>query len=113
MPCQLIYLTDKPVRETGPNKRQDLRLSVDLGGASELDLVATIYEGTDVTIRVLTGMHIESDIGWVAAGSDFDLTTAIPSVKQHITGLLRYVRWELVTSGTTTFTIAGMARSLC
>ena len=111
MPSQLIYITDKPLRETGP-KKADLRLSVDVGAMTELALVATVYEGTDVSLRVLTGLQLESDLGWTTLGT-FSLLSANGADKQVWTGLLRYVRWEVVSSGTATFMIAGIARSCC
>ena len=111
MPSQLIYLSNKPIRETGP-KKADLRLSVDVGGMSELALVATVYEGIDVSLRVLTGMQLESDLGWTTLGT-FSLLSANGADKQVWTGILRFVRWEVVSSGTTTFMIAGVARSCC
>jgi hypothetical protein len=41
------------------------------------------------------------------------LTTASPASKIVVTGLLRYARWEMTSSGTATFMIAGIARANC
>jgi hypothetical protein len=109
---QLIYLTDEPVRVTGPNVKQDLRLAIDVGAFDQLDLGLVVYEGTDVSLRILTGMQVESDLGWLTADT-FALTQQNGGDKMSVTGLLRYVRWELVSSGTATFMIAGIARSSC
>jgi len=102
-------LTDKPVRMTAPGK-QDLRLVFDGGPYDECDLLLTVYEASvNVTIEILTSMQNESEQGWVSAGT-FSSTGANTALKLNIKNFLRYLRWNLQTSATTTFLIQGMGR---
>jgi hypothetical protein len=107
--ARLAYLTDKPVRVLDPEK-QPLRLAVDVGDVDELDLLLVVYEGIDVTVKIITGMQTESELGWVDAGS-FTTVGANEAAKLNLTNLLRYVRWEVTSVREATFTIAGIARN--
>ena len=106
---QLVYLTDKPVRVTAAQK-QDLRLAVDVGAVDELDLLLTVHEGSSVSVKVITGMQLETDTGWVTLAT-FSALSATDSEKQNLVNLLRYIRWEVTSSGDATFMLSGMARS--
>ena len=107
---QLVYLTDKPVRVTSAQK-QELRLAVDVGAVDEMDLLLTVHEGSSVSVKVITGMQIENgDVGWVDVAS-FTALSATQSEKKNLVNLLRYVRWEVTSSGNATFMLSGMARS--
>jgi hypothetical protein len=107
---QLVYLTDKPVRVTAA-QTQDLRLAVDVGAVDELDVLLTVLEGTSVSVKLICGMALDDDsLGWVDLVS-FSALNATQSEKKNVTGLLRYVRWEVTSSGNATFMLSGMARS--
>lgn len=111
--ADIVMVTLKPVRETGPNKRQELRLAVDVSAYDELDFLITCYEstgGSAIVVNLLTGMQLESETGWISAGA-FPSTAANAANKANFKNLLRYVRYELVTGSTTaTFHINGIGR---
>jgi hypothetical protein len=110
--ADIVMVTQKPVRETGPNKKQDLRLAVDVSTWDELDLLLTCYENTGggtITVNLLTGMQMESETGWISAGA-FPATAANAANKANFKNLLRYVRYELVGSTTATFLVNGVGR---
>lgn len=116
MPAQFT-LTPQPVRLSATGK-QSLVQALDIGAYDEADvlLVVSAIEGTGgptATIRLITGMQIESEDGWVIAGA-FTAATAVGAQKVHFDGLLKYLRWELLTLGGTTpsvvFSLNGMLR---
>ena len=106
---QLVYLTDKPVRVTAAQK-QNLRLAVDVGAVDEIDLLLTVHEGSSVSVKVITGMQLDDEVGWVDVAS-FSALSATQSEKKNLVNLLRYIRWEVTSSGNATFMLSGMARS--
>jgi hypothetical protein len=106
---QLVYVTDKPVRVSAAQK-QELRLAVDIGAVDELDVLLTVHEGSSVGVKVITGMQLESETGWVDVVA-FTALSATQSEKKNLVNLLRYVRWEVTSSGDATFMLSGMARS--
>ena len=112
MPSSLIYLTEKPVRITAAGK-QDLRLAVDVGNVDEADLLLVLYEGTDVDVKVTTGMQLDTDVGWVTLVT-FTRLSAVNSEKKHLVEMLRYIRWEITFGGASTnatFMLSGIART--
>jgi len=112
MPSSLIYLTDKPVRIIAAAK-QDLRLAVDVGNVDEIDLLLVLYEGTEVDVKVTTGMQLDTDVGWVTLVT-FTRLTAVNAEKKHLADMLRYIRWEVTfgsASTIATFMLSGIART--
>lgn len=110
--ADIIHLTDGTVRHT-TSEKQELRLAVDVSAYDELDLLLTVQEdsaGSSISVRILTGMQMETEEGWVTAAT-FATTAAQGEDAMNVTNLLRYVRYELVTGSTNaTFQINGMAR---
>ena len=105
----IVKLTNGPVRVTAAGK-QDLRLAVDLQAFDEVDFAFTVYEGSSVAGKIITSMNADDDVeGWVDAGA-FAATSATGTDKENFKNLLRYVRWEITSSGNATFSITGMAR---
>jgi hypothetical protein len=108
----IVDLTDKPVRHTDTDK-QPLRNAMDVSRYDELDLLIHVQHeasGGGVVVRILTAMQKESEQGWVTAAT-FPAAQTDEAFKINVQGFLRYVRYELVTSGvTTTFVINGMGR---
>ncbi len=113
--ADVIKLTDEAVRiaAAGANVNQDLRLALDVENYDELDLLLVVYEtnGSNIVVTILTGMSNESEAGWVTAGA-FAGTNAAGANKLNLTSFLRYIRYQLTTSGTfnASFAIDGMAR---
>ncbi len=106
--ADIIHLTDKPIRNTGATT-QELRLAVDVSAYDELDLLLTMYEGSSIQVEVLTGMQIETEEGWVSAGT-FSTISAQGETKLNLKNFLRYVRWDQNTAGAATFMVNGIAR---
>jgi len=110
--ADIVTVTQKPVRHSIAEK-QNLRLAVDVSAYDELDLLLTVYEssgGGSITVKIITGMQIESDIGWIDVAS-FAATAANAANKQNFKNFLRYIRYELITgSTTTTFLVNGVGR---
>jgi hypothetical protein len=131
--ADLVTLTQQPIRlsqANGAAQRQAIYLAVDVGAYDVLDLecIVVALEGTSPTIKVnvVTGMQIQTEDGWVVAGS-FNAGGAITTSNSPYlltlgnnssagAGLLRYVRWDVTAfSATGTFAtlwIRGMARRL-
>lgn len=110
-------LTTGPFRAIAVQK-QDLRLSLDVSGYDEIDIllgVVQISGGGSATVRIITGMQLESDDGWVVAGTFNSVSTTNSWEKINIKNFLRYIRWEVsVLSGsspTVTFVLPGMLRA--
>ena len=59
-------------------------------------------------------MHLDTEDGWVVAGTFAVVNTTITAQKLRVTELLKYIRWEVPgLTGTTpavTFLITGMPR---
>ncbi len=105
----IMNLTNGPVRVTAATK-QDIRLSTDAHAFDEVDVALTVYEGTSVAAKLITSMNADDDVeGWVDAGS-FSATSATGTNKLNVKNFLRYLRWEITSSGNATFAISGMAR---
>jgi ABC-type oligopeptide transport system ATPase subunit len=110
-----VALTRYPRRVTssGPN---ELRNALDVSEFDQLDLLLSVLafeSGTaDVTIAVETAMQNQSEDAWVTLDT-FSAVTAAPSHEViSFTGLMRYVRFRVVSIDTApaTFTLAGMGR---
>jgi len=107
--AHVVEVTDGPVRVTAASK-QPLRLAVDVSGFDELDLNFVVFEGTNVASRIITSMDLDDDsIGWVIVDS-FITTSATGTSRRNFGGLLRYIRWEITSSGTAGFLISGVGR---
>ena len=109
--ADIVTVTQKPVRHSIAEK-QNLRLAVDVSAYDELDLLLTVYESTggSITVKIITGMQIESDVGWVDVAS-FTATAANAANKGNFKNFLRFIRYELITAGTTTtFLVNGVGR---
>ncbi len=111
-------LTPLPVRTTVATK-QPIQQSLEVARFDLADalLYVAALEGTGgptVTIRIITGMQIDSEDGWVVAGTFAVVSTTNTSQKLRVDGLLKYIRWEVSgITGTTpavTFLINGMLR---
>lgn len=107
--ADILFLTEKPVRNTIQNTLQELRLALPVDMYDELDLLLTMYEGTSVVIELWTGMQRETDEGWVLAGT-FATTSAQGETKLNIKNFLAFLRWKVTTTGNATFLINGMGR---
>jgi hypothetical protein len=115
MPRTTIALTERPVRTTDIDV-QPLRVAVQVGGYAALDLTLQVLEGTDVEVRVITGMQCDTDDGWVEVDRFVPTSApvgAAPSVatRKVFFPLLRYARWEVLSSTDATFFIHGVGRS--
>ncbi len=111
-------LTPQPVRTTVVTK-QAIQQSLDVSEFDIADLLLYVpaLEGTSsptATVRVITGMHLDTEDGWVVAGTFAVVNTTITAQKLRVTELLKYIRWEVPgLTGTTpavTFLITGMPR---
>jgi hypothetical protein len=110
-----VLLTERPVRVTDVEV-QPLRVAVPVAGYAALDLTLQVLEGTDVEVRVLTGMQCDSEEGWVEV--DRFVPTSAPvggapslATRKCFFPLLRYARWEVLSSTSATFLIHGVGRS--
>ena len=95
--------------------KQPLAQAIEVSDIDRIDAVLTILAltGTNVTIRLISGMQKETESGWVEVAT-FTLQGAVGSSFAITTGLLKYVRWELVNAtglGSVTFFIQGMGRT--
>lgn len=113
-----FVLTPQTVRLIAPGK-QLLTQGLEVTQFDQADflLYVSSIEGTggpSATIRIITGMQIESEEGWVPAGVFTAATAANFATRMNVGGLLKYVRWELLTlAGTSpavSFMISGMLR---
>jgi len=110
--ASVVYLTTEPVRVTAATV-QSLRLALDVSAFDELDLILTVYEGTSVVCKIVTAMQNEDDVqGWLNANgaSPFGSVSAGASGKANFQNFLKYVRWEVTSSGNATFMISGIGR---
>jgi len=114
----VINLTNGAIRVIA-NTKQPLHEAIDVSAFDSIDLLLSAYtlEGTSspqAQVQILTGMQKDTEDGWVSAFAFATTTTAPTFTKDHITGLLRFVRWEVLNvSGTNpalTFALNGMAR---
>jgi hypothetical protein len=112
-------LTPQPIRLTATGK-QFLSQSLDVSLFDQADalLYVVTLEGTSsptATIRLITGMQMDSEDGWVVAASFPTVSASNTPQKLNVTGLLKYIRWELSgLTGTTpvvTFSISGILRN--
>ena len=120
--ADLITLTQQPIRyPTGPAGFQPIYLATDVGGYDILDLEGGVVanEGgvTAFQLEIWTGMQNQTDDGWRIVGEQLitAATTNTWYIQNYKRGLLRFVRWKVVTitAGTAiTFFIRGMARRL-
>jgi len=109
-----LYLTDGPVTVTGATK-QELRLAVDVSHYDEVDLRLRDlgFGGTaSLDVRILTGMEKDDYNGYVVAATFSQVTQPNAPVKMNVTGLLKYLIWEVTDIGgaSATFDLAGMLR---
>ncbi len=111
-------LTPQPVRLGTPTS-QPLKDALDVSAYDRADVLLWVaaLEGTaspTATVRILTGMQVESENGWVVAGTFTAVTASNVAQALGLTGLLKYIRWELSTLGGTapsvTFVVSGMLR---
>ncbi len=111
-------LTPQPVRLTAATSQQ-LKDALDVSAYDRADVLLWVaaIEGTaspTATVRILTGMQVESENGWVVAGTFTAVTASNTALALAITGLLKYMRWELSVLGGTgpsvTFVVSGMLR---
>ena len=107
-----ILLTEAPVRVTDV-ATQELRLAHDVGCYAGLDLELEVFEGTDIEVRLLTSMQRESEQGWI------EVDRFVPTSKdaagpgktsKSFFPLLRYARWEVLSSTAATFLVHGLGR---
>jgi hypothetical protein len=112
-------LTPQPIRLTATG-RQLIQQSLNVSSFDQGDFLAfvSVLEGTSsptATLRIITGMQMETEDGWVVAGTFSVVSASNSALKLNVTGLLKYIRWELSgLTGTTpavTFTIGGMLRN--
>ena len=89
-----IVLTPYPVRVAGGTDKQALRLGREGSGFPEFQLALSVYEGSDVEVRILTGMQAESELGWIELGN-FLVSKAGDSRSQVFYDPLRFLRWEV------------------
>ncbi len=113
-----LQLTPQPVRTTVATK-QPLQQAVNVSEYDIADLLLYVpaLEGTaspTATIRIITGMQLDTEDGWVVAGTFNVVSTTNNSQKLRVSELLKYIRWEVSgVTGTTpavTFLISGMLR---
>jgi hypothetical protein len=88
---------------------------VQVAGYAALELELQVLEGTDVEVRVVTGMQCDSEEGWVEVDRFVPTSApvgAAPSVarRKPFFPLLRYARWEVLSSTSATFLIHGVGR---
>ncbi len=105
----MIPLMSAPVQVTAATK-QDLRLAVNVSQYNQLDLLLNVYQGTDVAVKILTGMQTDSEDGWQELGAFAATLDAGNSEKKSMTNPLAFIRWQVTSSGTATIFITGVAR---
>ena len=105
----IIPLMSAPVRVTAATK-QELRLAVPVSQYNQLDFLLNIYEGTNVAVKIITGMQTQSEDGWQDLGSFSATLDATNSEKQSFSNPLAFIRWHVTSSGNATFLITGVAR---
>jgi len=107
-----VSLTLAPVRVTDVTK-QDLRLAAEVGCYAVVDLELEVFEGTDIEVRVLTSLQNASEDGWVEVGR-FPPTSKDAGgsgrVLRSFFPVLRYARWEVLSSTSGTFLLHGVGR---
>ncbi len=111
-------LTPQPVRTTVATK-QPIQQSLDVSRFDIADLLLYVaaLEGTSsptATIRIITGMQIDSEDGWVVLGTFSVVSVTNTAQALRVTGPMKFIRWEVSSlTGTTpavTFLISGMLR---
>ncbi len=112
-PRRPISLTSAPVRVTAAGA-QGLRVAREVLDSQELKLVLRLLgmEGSGrVGITIETGTQIETENGWVQVGAFSNVDTVGATTQLTVTGLLRYVRYNvtLLQPTSATFAIDGMA----
>ncbi len=101
----LLDITRSPIRASG-SAVQPLYLATDVSGYDSLDILLYVPalegESRGMTVSLRTGLHLDSDDGWVVlcnlptfSASNFRARVSIGG------GFLRYVRWSLAS-----FTVA-------
>jgi hypothetical protein len=112
-------LTPQPIRMTAGGK-QFIQTALNVSRYDQADalLVVSSVEGTNgpsFTVRIITGMQMETEDGWVVAASFTASTAGNTSQKINVPGLLKYARWEVVLNAGTnpviTFSLGGMLRN--
>jgi len=98
-----FLLTPQPIRVTNAAK-QPLNLALDVSDYDEINalmgLLALVGSSSGVTIRLITGMQVDSEDGWVTLVTFSAQTTANSfDLQNATTGLLRYIRWEVLSLG--------------
>jgi hypothetical protein len=102
-------ITETPVRVTaaGAQPLHDVR---DVSRHGAVDLELSVFEGSNVEVRLVTSMQREREDGWVEV--DRFVPTSAPNVAvKPFFPLLRYARWEVLSSGNATFLLRGIGRS--
>lgn len=113
-----FHLTARPLLVSGI-KSQALTEALDISQFDEIDAVCTICAivgSGALSIRLLTGMQRETDVGWVEllafTSSNLD-SVGDADIKNSSTKMLKYMRWDVTSlNGATSFTfdIGGMLR---
>ena len=104
-----LALMEAPIRVTAADK-QPLRLAVDVSAYGVVDLLLTVYEGSNVAVRVLTGTQTQTEDNWIAL-EGFPALNAGQSSQKTYSGFLKYARWEVTSSGNATFLVRGICRA--
>ena len=112
-------LTPQPILMTAGCK-QLIQTALNVSRFDQADalLMTMSVEGTSsqsFTVRIITGMQTDTEDGWVVAGTFTASTVGNTPQKINVTGLLKYLRWEVVLNAGTnpvlTFTLCGMLRN--
>lgn len=105
----VIPLMSAPVRVTG-NSTQDLRLAVNVSQFNQLEFLLNVYEGTDVAVKIITGMQSDTADGWQDLVSFTTTLDAGNSEKKSASNPLAFIRYQVTNAGTYTIFITGIAR---
>jgi hypothetical protein len=94
----LIDITRSPVRASG-SAVQPLYLATDVSSYSCLDVLLYVpsIEGNNrgITLSLRTGLHMDSDDGWVALCNLPTLSAVSFRARVRVHGHMSYVRWSL------------------
>jgi hypothetical protein len=119
---ELFTLTPDPVRVTATGM-QPMVNALDISRFDQIEAVlgVTSIDGGSVTIKLWTGMQIDTENGWkeIAAYSStsspdsWEKQVVAPIAGSGGTVLLRYLRWEVasISASSATFVLNGIGRS--
>ena len=105
---QVLRLMGAPVRVLSVTT-QDLRLATNVAQVNSLQLMLTVYEGTNIPVSILTGSQTDSEDGWVTLDS-FAATSAPNSIIKVFSNPLAFIRWKVTSTVTGSFLISGVGR---